>query len=292
VKFIWVYLFMMFNSKRLVKPAMQKNFDPSDFEKLKSYVTNLLAGKVNKFSVSAKLQDNEMASLKTTIGSQRFFFVVDLTTFEITHQSGIERWLGYSEKDFSLKKYWKLVHPGLQKSAHIVFVQMIDILCSGKFSLQFMVQRYSSLTAIKHHNGEYLLVKRTASVFQYDKDNRLTGYLNEFTIVGKYGGEALSQVFFTNKGQPEDERGKIVMEQVLENFLGLKIFSVNEFHIARMLAYNAGITQKKIAAILSKSPNTIDTYCKRFLTKARDYFHHEFSSASEAARYLQKNGLL
>jgi DNA-binding CsgD family transcriptional regulator len=271
---------------------MDRNLDPSDFEKLKSYVINLLPEKINKHIVSSKLQRDELVSLERTIGSQRFFFVVDLVSFEITHQAGTERWLGYAEKDFTLKQYWKLVHPGLQKTAHTVFVQMIDILCKGKFSLEFMVQRYSSLTALKHYNGEYLLLKRTASVFQYDKDNRLTAYLNEFTIVGKYAGEPLSPVFFTDKGKPEDERGKIVMQQVLENFLGLKIFSVNEFHVARLLAYNTGITQKKIAAILNKSPNTIDTYCKRFLNKSRAYFHFEFSSVSEAAKYLQKNGLL
>jgi len=271
---------------------MDKNLDPADFEKLKSYVIDLLPEKVNKYIVSPRLQKDELASLERTIGGQRFFFVVDLATFEITHKAGIERWLGYPEKEFTLKQYWKLVHPGLQKTAHTVFVQMIDILCKGLFSLEFMVQRYSSLTALKHYNGEYLLLKRTASVFQYDNENRLTEYLNEFTIVGKYGGEPLSPVFFTDKGKPEEERGKIVMQQVLEKFLGLKIFSVNEFHVARLLAYTPGITQKKIAGILNKSPNTIDTYCKRFLNKARAYFHFEFSSASEAAVYLQKNGLL
>lgn len=271
---------------------MERNVDPADFEKLKSYVMSLKADNVNSLAVSAKQQKNELDSLKRTIGSQRFFCVVDLSTFEITHQAGIKQWLGYSEKDFSLKQYWKLVHPGLQKTAHIVFVQMIDILCKGKFSLEFMVQRYSSLTALKHYNGEYLLLKRTASVFQYDKENRLTEYLNEFTIVGKYNGEPLSPVFFTDKGKPEEERGKIVMQQVLENFLGMKVFSVNEFHVARLLAYETEITQKKIAAILDKSPNTIDTYCKRFLNKARVYFHFEFSTAVEAAAYLKDNGLL
>lgn len=271
---------------------MPKFFDPSDFEKLKNYVISLRADEVSTLAVSPKLQQNELSSLERTIGSQRFFFVVDLATFEITYQAGVERWLGYHEKDFTLKQYWKLVHPGLQKTAHIVFVQMIDILCSGRFSLEFMVQRYSSLTALRHYNGGYLLLKRTASVFQYDTDNRLTEYLNEFTVVGKYNGEPLSPFFFTDKGKPEDDRGKIVMQQVLEKFLGMKIFSVNEFHVARLLAYETGITQKKIAAILNKSPNTIDTYCKRFLNKARAYFHFEFSTAIEAAIYLQKNGLL
>jgi DNA-binding CsgD family transcriptional regulator len=271
---------------------MNSNLDPADFEQLKSYVISLRTASPDNLAVSAKQQQNELQSLKRTIGSQRFYFVVDLGTFEITQQAGVKQWLGYSEKDFSLKQYWKLVHPGLQKTAHIVFVQMIDILCKGMFTLEFMVQRYSSLTALKHYNGEYLLLKRTASVFQYDKENRLTEYLNEFTIVGKYNGEPLSPVFFTDKGKPEEERGKIVMQQVLEKFLGLKIFSVNEFHVARLLAYEPGITQKKIAETMHKSHNTIDTYCKRFLTKARAYFHFDFPTAMDAAVYLKDNGLL
>lgn len=271
---------------------MDRNLNPADFDKLKNYVINLLPDKTNKHIVSPRLQKEELLSLERTIGGQRFFFIVDLTTFEIIHLAGIERWLGYPEKEFTLKQYWKLVHPGLQKTAHTVFVQMIDILCKGQFSLEFMVQRYSSLTALKHYNGEYLLLKRTASVFQYDDENRLTEYLNEFTIVGKYEGEPLSPFFFTDKGKLEEERGKIVMQQVLEKFLGLKIFSMNEFHVARLIAYNPGITQKKIAGILGKSPGTIDTYCKRFLNKARAYFHFEFPSVSEAAAYLKKDGLL
>ena len=184
---------------------MERNLDPSDFEKLKTYVISLFPEKINKYAVRQQLQQAELASLKRTIGSQRFFFVVDMATFEITHQAGIERWLGYSEKDFTLKQYWKIVHPGLQKTAHTVFVQMIDFLCKGRFTLEFMVQRYSSLTALKHYNGQYLLLKRTASVFQFDKENRLTEYLNEFTIIGKYGGEPLSPVFFTDKGNSSVE---------------------------------------------------------------------------------------
>lgn len=271
---------------------MERKLNPSDFDQLRSYVISLFPEKIDNYTVTLQQQKDEIISLKRTIGSQRFFFVVDMTTFEITQHAGIEQWLGYPDKDFTLKQYWKIVHPGLQKTAHSVFLQMIDILCRGQFKLEFMVQRYSSLTALKHYNGEYLLLKRTASVFQYDKESRLTEYLNEFTLVGKYGGEPLSPVFFTDKGQVEEERGKIIMQHVLENFLGLKIFSVNEFHVARIIAYNPGITQKKIAEILSISPNTVDTYCKRFLNKARTYFYHEFASVSAAATYLQKNGLL
>jgi DNA-binding CsgD family transcriptional regulator len=271
---------------------MKGYLNPEDFDALQEHVINLFPAVADQPCVSQKYQEKEISSISKTIGSQRFLFVVDMTTFEITYQEGIQRWLGYPENDFTLKQYWKLVHPGMQKMSHTVFLQMADILCRGQFKLEFMVQRYSSLTALKHYNGGYLLLKRTASVFQYDKANRLTEYLNEFTIIGKYNGEPLTPVFFNDNGKAEAERGAMVMRQVIEHFLGMKIFSVNELQVARMLAYNASITQKSIAEVLDRSPNTIDTYCKRFLRKARLFFHHEFISVTAAADYLKENGLL
>jgi len=271
---------------------MQANLDPSNFDALQQYVISIFPDELSPLSVSIKNQKEEISSLRRTIGSERFFFVVDLTSFEISLCDGIQRWLGYYEKDFTLKKYWGLVHPGMQKSAHTVFLQLCNILCTGKFKLAFMVQRYSSLIAIKHYKGHYLLAKRTASVFQYDEQNRLTEYLNEFTIIGKYSDEPLTPTFFTDKGEEETSRGEIVMKQAVEQFIGMKIFSVNELHVARLLAYTPAITQKEIADLLGKSVHTIDTYCKRFSKKSKEFFHIDFPTVKEAALYLQKSGLL
>ena len=242
--------------------------------------------------VKADQQEAELSSLDGTIGSQRFYFVVDMTSFETTRCQGIQRWLGHNEKEFSLKRYWKLVHPGNQVASHTVFLQMAKILCAGKFELEFMVQRYGNLTALRHHQGHYLLCKRIASVFQYDAMNRLTEYLNEFTIVGPYKNEPLSPSFFTNTGEAEMERGRIILENALANFVGMKLFSAQELQVARLLAYQPGITQQKLAEQFNRSTNTIDTYYKRFLTKARNYFHLNFQNVQEAANYLRESGLL
>ncbi len=266
--------------------------DPSDFDQLRQHVISLFAPAETTLMVTDIQQKEELVSLERTLGSERFYFVVDMTSFEITKLGGIQKWLGYYEKEFTLKKYWKLVHPGMQKPVHNVFLQMANVMCTGQFELEFMVQRYSSLTALKHHKGHYLLLKRTASVFQYDSNNRLLEYLNEFTIIGEYNGESHSPSFFTDKGEQEASRGDLIMKKAIENFLGMKVFSVNELHVARMLAYQPGISQTQIAAILDLSPNTVDTYCKRFLKKSRDYFHHNFSSVGEASQYLRKAGLL
>ena len=271
---------------------MVPHLNPSDFESLKNYVVSIFPAALTPLCVSAQSQQEEIKLLNRTIGSERFFFVVDLTRFEITVSSGIQQWLGYYEKEFSLKKYWKLVHPGLQKSVHTVFLQLCNLLCTGKFELAFMVQRYSSLIALKHAKGHYLLAKRTASVFQYDRQNRLTEYLNEFTIIGPYNSEPLAPFFFTNKGEEEKQRGEVVLQKAIEQFLGMKVFSPNELDVARLIAYEPGITQAEIAAVLNKSVYTIDTYYKRFLKKAREFFCIHFLTVGDAATYLRNSGLL
>lgn len=264
----------------------------ADFDSLQQHVIALFPPELDKLVVSAQAQQLEMESLQRTIGSERFFFVVDLVKFSMTHSYGVQRWLGYSEKEFNLKKYWSIVHPGRQKALLGVALQLYNTLCTGRFALEFMVQRYSSLVALRHYNGKYLLAKKTSSVFQYDKKNRLTAYIDEFTLIGDYNGEALNPVFFNNRGEHELERGGIIMQQVVEQFLGMKIFSTKELQTARRLAYEPGITQAQLAAELGVAVSTIDTYCKRFLHKAREFFHHDFSTASEAAAFLKKEGLL
>ncbi|HEU4575603.1 MAG TPA: hypothetical protein VFS36_11430 [Chitinophagaceae bacterium] len=266
--------------------------DLTDFDLLKDYVTSLYPAEKIKPKVSLEKQETELRSLKQTIGSERFYFVVDLRQFEISDMAGVQKWLGYYEKEFTLRRYWTSLHPGLQKLSHAVFREMIQVVCTGSFKLEFMVQRYSSLVALKHYKGNYLLAKRTASVFQYDYHNRLLEYLNEFTIIGDYNGESLNPKFFTDKGENEKEKNKLIMDNVRKRFRELKVFSIGELQVARALAYNQLATQQEIAESLGKSPHTIDTYCKRFLKKARDYFHVNFSTVAEAAKYVRKAGLL
>jgi len=62
--------------------------------------------------------------------------------------------------------------------------------------------------------------------------------------------------------------------------------------LATYIAYNPGITQAKIAEELDLSIHTIDTYYKRFLRKAREFYREEFLSVLDAAVHLRKEGLL
>lgn len=262
------------------------------FEELREYVTSIFPEQEMNLKVPLDEQEQEIELLKETIGSERFFFVVDLQKFEIREKAGIQRWLGFSENSFTLHQYWNIVHPGRRKALMLVALELYKTMCTGKYPLNFMVQRYSSRVAIKNHKGQYLLAKKTSSVFQYDHQNRLTSYLNEFTIVGPYNGEPLMPNFFTKWGEAESLKGNEVLKAVIAKFVGMKIFSSQELQTARKLAYVPDITQARIADDFNLAPNTIDTYCKRFLAKARDYFHYHFSTATEAALYMKNEGLL
>lgn len=271
---------------------MPKEEAKGDFSYLKGYVTSLFPAEDIDFKVPVYEQEQEANLLKETIGGERFFFVVDLLSFEIKEKAGIQRWLNYSENSFTLSQYWSIVHPGKRESLMLIALELYKALCTGQYPLSFMVQRYSSLIALKHYNGHYLLAKKTSSVFQYDRHNRLTSYLNEFTIIAPYNGEPLLPKFFNKWGETELKGNSEVMKAVIGKFIEMKKFSVKELQTARKLAYMPGITQAEIAGEFNVTPSTIDTYCKRFLIKARDFFHYHFTSAIEAALYLKNEGLL
>ena len=271
---------------------MPKKKFPFDFESLKKHVTSLFDTMPGDPQVDPLVQQKEIDLLKQTSGSGRFFFTIDLVSFEIDTCFGVQRWLGYNEKEFTLKKYWNIIHPGKQMSLMGVALQLYDSLCTGKYKLDYMVQRYSSRVALKHYNGKYLLFQKTSSVFQFDKNNKLVSYMNEFTRLGQYKNEPLEPDFFSSNGMEETTRGEEILKKTIDQFLGMKVFSHSEFQVARIIAYNPTNTQAQIAKTLGVSPHTVDTFCRRFLTKARNYFKTDFSSVAEAAVYLKREGLL
>jgi len=267
----------------------------TNFSSLKTFVQSLFyEGSANlPEMVLPEDQQQEIELLKQTLGGERFFFIVNLKEFEIVQCFGINKWLGYSDGQFRLQEYWEtVVHPQSKNSLLLIAHQLYASLCSGMYPLQFMVQRYSSRVALKHHDGQYVLVKKTSSIFQYNSKNQLTKYLNEFTIIGEYNGEPIEPRMYNSFGDREIEREKEILDKTMQKFLDMKIFSTKELQTARILAYDPDATQNSIAVEFDVSRHTIDTFYRRFLEKARNFFGKEFRSATEAAVFLRKEGLL
>ena len=150
---------------------------------------------------------------------------------------------------------------------------------------------------MKHYNGNYCLAKKTSSIFNFDKENRLLSYLDEFTIISRLSEEqlhdhAFNTRIFNTHGENEPEKQKEIMMNTMKRFLDMKIFSVKELQVARAVAYNPGITRARLASDFNVTVSTIDTYFSRFLEKARDFFIRDFPTVDAAAKYLREEGLV
>jgi len=269
----------------------------TDFDSLQKFVSNLYSNYSGdpKQMVPRESQEKEIALLKETLmNNERFFFVVNVPEFKIEELSGIAKWLGYDERDFTLKQYWdRLMHPSRKASLSLISQQLYATLSKGIYTLEFMVQRFATQVPLKHRDGHYVLAKKTSSVFQYDKNNRLLGYIDEFTIIShEYDGTPMNPVMYNSNGEREMIKEKEIMTKVLERFLGMKVFSAGELQAMRVLAYNPQTTQAQMAAHLGLSVHTINEYSKRFLAKAREFYGIDFKTTLEAALYLKREGLL
>lgn len=271
----------------------------TDFNDLRDFVLNLYNDDHHKLIpvVHEEKQLREIELLKETVGGRRFFFVIDMVNFKMMHCHGVQKWLGYSEKEFTLKKYWdSVVHPGSKKSLLLVVKKMYEMLSAGYFPLEFMVQRFSAKLPVKARNGQYLLTLKTSSIFQYDKNNRLLAYLDEFTIIGNYNDQPGTEpVIYNTKGEIETAKETAILQKVQEQFQRMNVYSLAELQVARKLAYTPGITQAELAKQFDCSVHTIKTLYKRFLLKTREFFHkneEELPATLDAVMFLKGEGLL
>ena len=251
----------------------------------------LLPEPIYKKMVPEEEQMAELEHLKETIQYGRFFFVVNLHTMELQHQHGIERWLGYKDKDFDFYTYLKLIHPAHVAAHNITSTTLIEGLMSGDWNIEFMKHRYITSAALQHKDGHYLLCKRLACIFQYNDKNQLLEYINEFTVVGAYNGEPFS-VRATNDQGEELQWLQDFLERTQRIFQEKNLFSFQELRILRKYAYHDQLSVADIAKAFKIQESSVITYHKRILEKANHLFSNKFSNAKQVAIVLKQQGLL
>lgn len=278
-----------------------RNDIQTDFKDLRKFVLNLYSQYPSGYTsaVTDEMQTREINYLKETLRDERFFFVVDMPNFEICHCHGVQQWLGYSEKDFTLSKYWNnVVHPGSKKSLLLFIKNMYSSLSSGAHPLKFMVQRFSSKIVLKHANGDYLQFKKTSSIFQHDTQNRLLAYMDEFTKIGEFREDTSTEPRIYNAfGGRETEKEKEFLEKAMKDFENMGLYALPELETGRILAYYPEKKPAEIAIQLGPNvhPKSAETWKKRFLEKTRKFFNkskQEMSTAVDAALFLRNEGLL
>lgn len=260
---------------------------------LRELLGRLLPGhRIYRTVVKPEEQARTLELLKETLSPENFYFVFNLLSGELEQVNGVNRALGYADREFTVGRYLNCIHPGQAIQFNMIAHSMYKVLCGGVFKLHFFTNRYISLLGLRHYNGEYLVFKKTTSVFQYDDQNRLLAQLNEFTRVDVYENSPMKPRISEMTGLQKEEFERRVFAMTLQSFAEKKYFSSRQLEVLRLYAANEHITTRELAVVLSVEPSTINTYNKRILAKAKEIFTHSFIEAREVALYLKKERII
>ena len=270
---------------------MQTLTHKSYYEILKSQTERLLPEAAYKGVVPATLQLKELELLKNTLHYEKFFFVINHQSFTTEEIHGVKRWLGYSDTEFTIKKYFSIIHPAHLVAQMTSIYELLESFISGEWPIQFMSHCFINIIALQHANREYLLFKRVAWPFQHDHENRLLSILNEFTLIGKYNNEPYSVRLSDTNGKTIDWNDEM-LKRTKHSFQKQMAFSLQEQRLLGKYAYNPSLTTAEIATIFNVKDSTVITYKKRILSKAEKLFHQRFKTAKHVAEYLREQGLV
>jgi|GEM_PF-2959751 len=244
--------------------------------------------------VSEERQAAKFNSLTAALEGEGFFFVVNLHTMELQDIYGVEKLLGYSHHSFDFYRYLDIVHPSHVYPNTEASKATLTGLYKGEIPLHFYTHRYNSEIALRKYDGNYIFCKRTACVFQFNKKNQLTAYINIFTVIST---EYTGQPFSVSSASDEGENATILhdlLELAKRNFEKLKYFTDREMDVLEQYAYSEGnrVPVSEIALRLGVEKSTVIEYNKRIISKAEIPFRKKFSSAYDVALQLKKAKLI
>ncbi len=252
-----------------------------------------------EFAFASEKQLDEIEKLKYTVPYEQFFFVLNLANRQLEYVNGVNSWLGYSNEQFSLYDYFKIIHPFHLSAITMSAMATFDTANSGEFNVKFMQHRVVAHLPLLNSNGKYYLTKRTLYPFQMDKiSKKITAYLNHFVIIKEYHELDTLDLRVGNESIFGDgpEEGKVLKSRRMHvlNHAMLKTFNHKEIKLLNLLAENPEITQKEMAETLQIKLDTLrKTTNSRILSKARELTGSAaFQNLKEVALYLKKEGLL
>jgi hypothetical protein len=233
-----------------------------------------------------------LKELDERIKNEQFSFSINIRKNAITHCTGVKRWLGYSDNQFSIKNYLYIMHPVHAIVQGFYAVAMFDFLSKEAISLTEMMQlTFVSLLALKHKNGHFIYCKNESRPLLLTKDVQIIEYTNEFTVVKTFINEHYSFRIYDITGHKPDleEKIKASVKYYFEKQSG---FSVQELRILRRYAALKDITSEKIAKSFKIEKSTVATYNKRILNKAENIFEYRFANAQQVAEFVNDMNLI
>jgi DNA-binding CsgD family transcriptional regulator len=263
-----------------------------NYEILKIQAERLLPENVYNKMVPEEMQKKEIELLKKTLHYEKFFMVINNNRFVTEHVFGINRMLGYREEDFTLKRYYSIIHPSHLVSQATRDYVLLESCISGKWPTEFKSHRFINTIALRHANGEYLLFKRLIIPFQHDDQFRMLSYLNEFTLLKPFNDGASGARITDKTGNNMMVWNEELLKLTRSAFEKQTRFSRQELRVLGLYADNPSISTGEIAQMFKVKESTVVTYKRRILNKAENIFLQRFETAKQTAAYLKEHGLI
>jgi uncharacterized membrane protein len=247
--------------------------------------------------ISDEIQQQVINRLKQSTEFESFFLVKELESASVREVFGIQKWLGYSESEFSLDTLRYITHPAHYLTITIHESIIFEMGLTGRFNKAFIPDLYFvTYLNMRHRSGHHLLLKKIWYPFQYDGNGRLLEELNYFTVIDIYSNKpfellGLSPRVYHYNGQPAKLEREI-KDKAKELFVKGKYFSKKEMEILLVYADNKQVTIKVLSQKLGVAESSIATFHKRILSKAQALFHVKFDSVKNVTLFLLKQGLL
>jgi len=236
-------------------------------------------------------QLEELELLKPTLRYDRFIFVLDLHNMRLKHVYGLEKLLGYRDKEFTLLKFLQIIHPAHFLTHNLSATAMIEGLMRGEWPVEFIKHRYITDICLVHANKTPYIFKRLGCPFQYDEKHRLLEYLNEFTLIDTYKeGTPYNIRALHQDGSKKWEDD--VKARINKAFSNQHLFSYREIQVLRKFAYEGDASALSISNQLGIEKSTVEKFNKRCLQKASELFHVKFNTTKELAAFLRSQQLL
>ncbi|MFY9309876.1 MAG: LuxR C-terminal-related transcriptional regulator [Bacteroidia bacterium] len=219
-----------------------------------NYYLNTLAKKLQTRTVVSR-SVSYIACWPLAVG--QCSYISDYRKQEIIYQNGVAELLGYNMEQFTMEKFFALLHP----SDKTLLLRLTKVVLNAvSESNVYNGMGYHVTYRIKHADGHYLHVLQQGSAFDVDSAGRMISMLYMLTDISFMEQSEKVQWKFTIQGMDQKKfRKQIVKENT-------SLFSNRELEIIRYL--KNGNTSADIAARLFISKHTVDGHRRKMLEKS------------------------
>jgi hypothetical protein len=226
---------------------------------------------------------------------EQFFFVVEMATKDgfpkIKEAHGLERALGFSE--FSIEKYFECLSP--------IHLQVLTHFASEAVKIVYQVQqcntqmKYVAQMPIRAYNGNFFLVKRILTAWEWTTDFKVKSYFNYFIITQQISKKQYEEMILNFKIDVEE--GKVLRDDLMKSLMenkpdGILPFSEREKQVLQQYILQPNANAEAIGKVLKISRDTVLVHNKQLLSKAEDWLETKFKDARQLSDYLSRMSMI